>query len=71
MKKPVDFANLQRVIELGAAEAARDAGLARFVLTVSIQPAVVVETLEILPAIQIEIIEEPDETVTPLDPRAN
>lgn len=71
MKKRVDFANLQRVIELGAAEAARDAGLTRFVLTVSIRPAVVVETLEILPAIQIEIVEEPAETAVPADPGAN
>lgn len=70
MKKPVDFANLQRVIELGAAEAARDAGLARFVLTVSIRPAVILETQEILPAIQIEIFEEADEAATP-DPGAN
>ena len=37
MSKPVDLANLKRVIELGCAECARDAGLENFAINVSVR----------------------------------
>lgn len=59
MSKPVDLANLRRVIHLGSADAARDAGLVDFAIEVTIEPLVVVSTageIAVVPLIEVKVI---------------
>jgi hypothetical protein len=66
--RTVDFENLKRVIIAGSADAARDAGLVHFVISVSVDPALVTLPTgpEIAPEIKIEIVELSDEQAAEL-----
>jgi hypothetical protein len=68
VSRPVDFENLKRVIMAGSADAAREAGLTHFVISVSVEPALVelAQGPAIIPQISVEIVELSEEQAAAL-----
>lgn len=62
-RKPIDFEALRRAITMGSTEAAKDAGLVNFAISVDIRPAVALTPAGPVaaPLIEVEIAEISDE----------